>query len=292
MTHTSLPFQKISLEYLSQLIDNTGRINTVLNVCGFLLCQKGWARVSLGDHIYTIQKGDLYIYAPSTFINIIEWSEDIQGVAFKSTLDYILPFLERASAQRTILSIRTRPCVTLTTEQQENVEELARLIEKKTQYLETFDAQSPESKFLYRELECIAEAFITELLLYYVHHQNMSYDEKNPKDKIVQSFLTSLFQHYKKQREVKFYADLQFLTPRYFSTVIKQQTGKTALTWISELVIGHSCQLLAYTNTSIKEIAQSLNFPSQSFFGKYFKQYMHISPLQYRQKHLQDASTK
>ena len=35
---------------------------------------------------------------------------------------------------------------------------------------------------------------------------------------------------------------------------------------------------------SIKEIATKLNFPTQSFFGKYFKQYVGISPKEYRNK--------
>ena len=36
------------------------------------------------------------------------------------------------------------------------------------------------------------------------------------------------------------------------------------------------------TNMTIQEIAYSLNFPSASFFGKYFKRHMGMSPLEYR----------
>ena len=36
----------------------------------------------------------------------------------------------------------------------------------------------------------------------------------------------------------------------------------------------------------IKEIADQLNFPTQSFFGKYFKQYVGISPKEYRKGRL------
>lgn len=285
MNYDTLPFQKLTLEDLARHIDNNGQIHTVLNACGFLLCQKGWAKVSLGENTYTLQKGDMYIYAPSTFINIIEWSDDLQGLAFKSTLDYILPFLERSSSQKTIVNIRTRPCITLTQEQQDNIEELTHLIDRKTSYLESLEEGSVARPFVLRELECFAEAFISELLLYYITSQSSTPESSNHKDKVVQTFLISLFQHYKRQREVKFYAEEQCLTPRYFSTIVKELTGKSALLWISEMVISNSCQLLAYTNMTIKEIALELNFPTQSFFGKYFKQYMHCSPLQYRHQH-------
>ena len=37
---------------------------------------------------------------------------------------------------------------------------------------------------------------------------------------------------------------------------------------------------------TIKEIATKLNFPTQSFFGKYFKQYVGVSPKEYRNKQI------
>ena len=284
MNNLSLPFQKITLEELANHIDDNGQMNSVLNICGFLLCQHGWAKVMMGDTVYTIQKGDMYIYAPGTFINIIEWSNDLQGLAFKSTFDYILPFLDRASNQKTILNIRNQPCIALTPQQQSNVEEMAEFIDRKMHYFETLDNKDAVRQFMLRELECLGEAFISELLLYYICSESPKPETTSHKEKIIQSFLILLFQHYKKQRDVTFYAEQLFLTPRYFSTLIKQETGKTALNWISEMVISHACQLLAYSDTSIKEIAQELNFPTQSFFGKYFKQYMQLSPLQYRQQ--------
>ena len=44
------------------------------------------------------------------------------------------------------------------------------------------------------------------------------------------------------------------------------------------MVITEAKQLLEGSDLSIKEIANQLNFPTQSFFGKYFKQYVGISP--------------
>lgn len=285
MNQSSLPFQKLTLGELAMHIDSRGQFNPVMNACGFLLCQQGWAKVGLGSQTYTIKKGDLYIYAPSTFINIIEWSPDLKGISFKSTLEYILPFLERASSHKTILSIRNHPCIALTAEQQESVEELAHIIDRKMQHLEQLDEGTTPRQFMLRELECLAEAFVSELLLYYITSRRSALETTSHKDKIVQTFLISIFQHYKRQREVKFYAEQQYITPRYFSTIIKEQTGKSALTWISEMVISNACQMLANSSMSIKEISIELNFPTQTFFGKYFKQYMHCSPLQYRQKH-------
>lgn len=42
--------------------------------------------------------------------------------------------------------------------------------------------------------------------------------------------------------------------------------------------------LLKYSGMSIQEIAYHLNFSTQSFFGKYFKQHTGTSPSRYKRK--------
>ena len=73
---------------------------------------------------------------------------------------------------------------------------------------------------------------------------------------------------------------------RYFSAVIKEKSGSTALQWIVQMVITEAKQLLENSDLTIKEIATKLNFPTQSFFGKYFKQYVGVSPKEYRNKQI------
>lgn len=285
MSYINLPFQKINISEMSNYIDKDGKLNSVLNLCGFLLCKKGWVKVRLNESTYVIREGDMYIYAPSAFINIVAWSDDLEGIAFKSTLDYILPFIERATSQRTILNIRSKPCITLNAEQQRSIEELANLIDRKVHIYQQAEEKSNQRKFMKRELECLSEALISEMFLYYVSNESLEPDSSSHKDKIIQTFITSLFKNYKREREVQFYAEQQCLTPRYFSSIVKERTGRTALAWISEMVISSACQMLAYSDLTVKEIALEMNFPTQTFFGKYFKQYVNCSPLQYRQRH-------
>lgn len=267
-------------------IDSDGAISSVLSICGFLLCKKGWVKVRLNDSEYTIREGDMYIYVSTTVIHVQAWSDDIEGIIFKSTLDYIIPFVERAAAQKVILNIRNNPRVTLSVQQQQNVEEIASLLDRKISIYEKMGGETTQRKFMVRELECLAETLFTEIFISYTDNQPTTPEASNNKDKIIYQFIASLFKNYKREREVKYYAEQQFLTPRYFSTIIKERTGKTALTWISEMVISNACQLLTYSDLSVKEIAQELNFPTQSFFGKYFKQYMHCSPSSYRLQHI------
>lgn len=78
--------------------------------------------------------------------------------------------------------------------------------------------------------------------------------------------MLALFRLYRKERDVAYYARMQHITPRYFSTIIKEKSGNSALQWIVQMVITEAKQLLEGSDLSIKEIADQLNFPTQSFF--------------------------
>ena len=75
-----------------------------------------------------------------------------------------------------------------------------------------------------------------------------------------------------------------FLSSKHFSTVIKKVSGKTAGQWIDEYVILEAKTLLKYSGMSIQEIANALNFSTQSFFGKYFKQHTGYSPSRFKRQ--------
>ena len=80
----------------------------------------------------------------------------------------------------------------------------------------------------------------------------------------------------------QFYAAKLGISLQHLSTTIKQVTGKNVLDLIAHVVIIDIKAKLKSTDMTIQEIAYSLNFPSASFFGKYFKRHLGMSPLEYR----------
>src|SRR5690625_3361480 len=99
---------------------------------------------------------------------------------------------------------------------------------------------------------------------------------------ILAKFKMLLAEHFAEERSVAFYADQMFLTPKYFSTVIKEASGKTAGEWINEMVLLEAKVRLQNQKYTIAEIAYDLNFSDPSHFGKFFKKQMGISPSEYR----------
>lgn len=86
-------------------------------------------------------------------------------------------------------------------------------------------------------------------------------------------------------RSLKYYADRLYVTPKYLSAVVKQMSGYPAM----QLITSHSMELIKYqlkhSVKSVKEIADMYDFSNQSFFGKYVKASIGMSPIQYRNMH-------
>ena len=113
-------------------------------------------------------------------------------------------------------------------------------------------------------------------------HKPIEEGSKSKQDVLLENFLGLIQKHYREERSVEFYANKLCLTPKYLSTAIRQTSGKTAGEWIDEYVVLEAKALLKSTKMTIQQISDELNFPSQSFFGKYFKRLAGVSPKEYK----------
>lgn len=105
---------------------------------------------------------------------------------------------------------------------------------------------------------------------------------KTRREVIFNSFIRLVGQNFKKERNVKFYADKLCITSKYLAIMVKAVSGKSALTWINNHVILEAKALLKSTDYTVLQISDILNFPTQSFFGKFFKRHTGMSPVEYR----------
>lgn len=99
---------------------------------------------------------------------------------------------------------------------------------------------------------------------------------------IFENFLKLVRDYHTKERNLSFYADKLFLTPKYLSKLIKTISGKSAHEWIDSFVILEAKNLLKYSDMSIKSIVYELNFPNQTTFYRFFKTKTGMTPSEYR----------
>ncbi len=101
------------------------------------------------------------------------------------------------------------------------------------------------------------------------------------KEEMVGAFFNLISQNIKEAKDVAFYADKLCMSPKYLSSLVKKVTGKSAKSCIDHVLI-IEIKIMLKSTLTIQEISQVLNFPNQSFFGKYFKKHTGLSPLNYR----------
>ena len=277
-----MPFRRILLTSDTFQILKEGQIISTFNKCGIFYCQRGSVEVSLEGCHYHIKPGDVYIYMASTLVHLLHKSEDAEGIMVEVDFYYILPIVNKVINVESQLFMRKNPCVSFSGEQCAHFEYLLNNLWDR---INAEDCQKENVQYQHLKLELIksmGQTICYEILNMYFTNQPLQPLQQGKKDVVFQNFMLSLFRFYRKERDVSFYARMQHITPRYFSAIIKEKTGDSALQWIVRMVITEAKQLLEESDLSIKEIADQLNFPTQSFFGKYFKQYVGVSPKEYR----------
>lgn len=85
-----------------------------------------------------------------------------------------------------------------------------------------------------------------------------------------------------RERTVQFYADRLCISPKHFSKLIRLASGKLPMEHIRKHVIVEAKTMLRASDMTVQEIADALNFPTDSFFCHYFKQNTGLSPSDYR----------
>ncbi len=104
-----------------------------------------------------------------------------------------------------------------------------------------------------------------------------------PHMKLFSRFYESIIQHYAESHGVAFYAKMFDLTPKYFSAIIKKETGASAIKWISEYVTIQAKQLLdIHKEYTVLQVSREIGFSDQATFSRYFKKYTGMTPREYR----------
>lgn len=96
------------------------------------------------------------------------------------------------------------------------------------------------------------------------------------------TFIQLVKENFRQHRKITFYAEKMCITPKYLSTLIRQFSGRGPSEWIDMCVIMEAKNLLRYGEMSIQEVAYYLGFPTQSFFGRYFKAHTGLSPKSFK----------
>lgn len=114
---------------------------------------------------------------------------------------------------------------------------------------------------------------------------NMTADSKRSRSSsYTESAKYYIGNHYREKIYLEDIASYLGISPSYLSRKFKADTGKRLQDYIVEVRVQRAANMLRYSELSLSAIAEYVHFPSQSYFGKVFKQAMNMTPREYRDR--------
>lgn len=112
--------------------------------------------------------------------------------------------------------------------------------------------------------------------------ENNNYDDSSRSRELFKKFIQLINAEYMIQHDVKYYAEKLCISPKYLTQITKRMIGRTPKQIIDEKLIYQASLMLSNNDSSIQEISNKLGFVDQSYFGRFFKRFKHVSPQRYR----------
>lgn len=138
--------------------------------------------------------------------------------------------------------------------------------------------------------ENMAEEVIYNMVATITHYYNQLFTNRTGSQPyshatdIFNRFLRLVNLHGRREHQLSFYAEKLCITDRYLGTLVKQTSGVSAKEWIDRAIISAAKVMLRHSDRQGFQIADELNFPTASFFCKYFKRLTGMTPQQYRKE--------
>jgi len=246
-----------------------------VDVTAAIITIKGTAEACVNLKPYTVSGANMFVILSGSIIEYKSISEDFTGLFIVMSNKFTESLMPNASERLPLfLSFRENPTIPLDES----------TLDGMIQYFEMLKRIIQVKGHPYR-LEVVRH--LTLAFFYGINVDFHQFDNNikiTHNEALVEKFLHLVQTHHKEQRGLEFYADKLCLTSKHLSKVIKGTSGKPANDWIDEYVTLEAKTMLKSTNMTIQQISEELNFPSQSFFGKYFKRHTGLSPKDYRNK--------
>lgn len=238
------------------------------------LCTHGTARYYVDTVEHEVRQNDIIIISERHVINDCWMSDDIEGVAVMLSANFYYDVVRNVKEiSQLFLFSRSHPVISLGDLQVDVFVEYFKLLKKKV---------AINNHYRRNVCSALVLAMFYDLnnVVYDLEHTDSR--RQSRADFIFTEFIRMVEENYKHERKVSWYAEQQCISSKYLSEAVKQVSKRTPNEWIDSYVTLEARVLLKNSSKNIKEIAMELNFPNQSFLGKFFKEHVGMSPSEYR----------
>lgn len=248
-----------------------------MNMYTIAICKNGQVQVDLNGETVRMGKKDLLISPPNTTIENVMSSPNFECRFICFTNEVLQTFLRpyvniwNQAVYKNKLKVR-------------NIDEYGLNFESKFyEMLKLYVKEVWHTKYKKQIVRALIQAGILGLCASLDESdEELRQEDMKSGYNIFQRFLSLLGDDGGARRSVTHYASKLCVTPKYLSMLCVKNSGKSAKEWIDEYVTENARYYLRSTDKSIKEIAVLLNFPNASYFARYIKEHLGVSPMAYR----------
>ena len=251
----------------------------------FVICTEGRAQFEYDGAVIQIKKNDLFLYmVHSVACNFMASSDFNCRMIWFSRSELWNISIYKATSISPISQLKLHPVVHLT--------------DGEVQLLDTyFQLLCDRMKTATFEFALnIVRSLFGAMLLEFISIMRRNEEHEMKKDQqeeinnslhkrqIVDKFIKLVEESDGRSRRVDDFASQLNVTPKYLSTILKEVLNRRPSTFIMNYTMKAIEHRLRFTDMTMQEIANDLKFPNPSFFGKYCKEHLGMTPLEYRIK--------
>jgi AraC-like DNA-binding protein len=241
-----------------------------------LLCHSGKAGFQMEGKTYQISKGFIAIVLPSVKIKNLNCSRDFKATCLLVSFDLMSKNNPDIGwGIKAYLFSKENPVVHLSAIDAKICANNFRLLHERY--------RAVHHRFHKEVVNLQLQTFVLDMWNIFsneIERRNISKQQGS----LFERFLQLVQFHCMEEREVEYYAGRLFITPKYLTEVCKKSSGKTALEWIHNYTTQRLIILLENKKLSLTDISDALNISSLSFFSRYVRKVLGLSPSEYRRR--------
>jgi AraC family transcriptional activator of pobA len=247
------------------------------NFHAHIFCHKGTGGFIFNDRPYKYSVNEFVFWFADSRISDFTFSKNYKATVLlvdKNFLNENIP--DQSRSIDAILHSRENPVLQLTERKY------------KQKVLQNF--QLLHNKYLEKDHRFYNEALNLQMQIFILEMWHTFANELEHRKRTLQGgtlyerFIHLVQQYCMQEREVQFYAQRLHITAKHLNFVCKLNTGISASEWIQRHVRERIVVLLQNKSLNISEIVDKLEFSSRSFFTRYVKKLLGVTPTEYRNR--------
>lgn len=240
-----------------------------------LYCHKGSIEFLFNDQLMECKGGQFLFWFAESRLSGLHFSKNFKAIVLLVEKEFLMNNIpDQSWSINAQLHSRVYPVKTgITTQDKEKI--LTNFKRLNERFRET------DHRFYEEALKLQMQLFILEMW----HTFANEYEQRKHSlqtGTLYERFIQLLQRHCMQHREVQFYSNELNITAKYLNHLCKIHSGITVSEWIQRHAKERIIILLQNKNLNISEIADEMEFSSRSFFTRYVKKLLGVTPNEYR----------